>query len=212
MALNSHYQQNDYELLLWDITENIGYYEEKLSLSLEQLTEIRLKFRHQDTLLQWMASRYCLQVLFGRPYTDFIKNKKGKSALKDNSSELSISHCMRRIAIVKSTKKTGVDIQVKTEKLQKIATKYIDSETLKNLQASENYIDYLHFYWGIKEALFKAYGYGQLNFIEHLHIKPFIFSQKGETTAIINKKDIKISYRVFFEQNEDYYLCVVTKE
>jgi 4'-phosphopantetheinyl transferase len=212
MALNSHYQQSDFEVLLWNITESLGFYVEKLGLSSEQFTEIKLKFRHQDTLLQWMASRYCLQILFDRPYTDFIKNEKGKSELKDNSSELSISHCMRRIAIVKSKKKTGVDLQIKTDKLQRIATKYIDSETLKTLQASENYIDYLHVYWGIKEALFKAYGYGQLNFIEHLHIKPFIFRQKGETSAIINKNDKKISYRVFYEQNEDYYLCIVTKE
>ena len=212
MAIHSKYLNNSFELLVWDITESIYFFIEKLSLSPEYVEELNQNFKHHNSLLQWLASRYLLQYLFNRPFTDFIKNKKGKLEIKDNSWNLSISHSLNKVAVVRSQKKIGIDIQVLTPKLIRIAPKYIDIITLKKLQSTQFYNDYLHIYWGVKEALFKAFGLGQVNFIEHLHIDPFVFQQEGETTAEVIKNNFEINYRVFYQKKEDYYLCVVTEE
>lgn len=211
MAFLYEYKQQDFEYIIWKIDESADFFVRHLDLDIETQQGLRLKFRHQDSKLQWLASRYCLKLLFGRPISDFVKNEKGKLYLPDNSYQLSISHCSRYVSVVKSNVKVGIDIQQKTKKLETIGAKYIDSDSLYKLQQSEHYQDYLHVYWGIKESLFKAYGKGQLNFIKHLHIAPFEYTDKGTTTAFIQKDTFKINYNVFYEHKEDFYLCVVTE-
>ena len=211
MPFLTKYQESKFECLIWKIDESAHFFSSKLNIHAVALKQIQLKYRHNDTKVQWLASRYCLELLFERPYQNFIKDNKGKPSLIDQSYELSISHCSRYTAVVKSSYNIGVDIQQSTNKLQRIAHKYISKEILNHLETSPHYLAYLHLYWGIKEALFKAYGKGKLNFIQHLHIKDFVYSAKGTTKAQIIKDDIRIDYDVFFEQQEDFYLCIVTK-
>ena len=212
MPIHSKYQNNSFELLVWNITEPTSFFIEKLSLSTESVKELNQNFSHQNSLLQWLASRFVLQILFNRPYTDFIKNEKGKLEIIDNSCNLSISHSQNKIVVVRSAQKIGIDIQLSTPKLFRIATKYIDHLTLHKLQSSQCYNDYLHIYWGVKEALFKAFGLGQLNFIKDLHLMPFVFQDEGHTTAKVIKDNFEINYHVFYQKKEDFYLCIVIEE
>lgn len=211
MAIKLQYQLSSFELLIWELTEPLPFYVEQLQLSPTQLEQLEQNFTNPVALLEWLASRYCLQLLLERAYTDFKKNEHGKLELVDQSWKLSISHSNQRIAVVKSKLDIGIDIQVLSPKLQRIASKYIAPKLLAELRDSPQYIDYLHIYWGIKEALFKAYGLGQVNFIKHLHISPFVFEQKGVTKAKITKENFEADYEVFYEKKEDYYLCIVTK-
>ena len=210
MAIHQKYHQSDFELLVWKIEETLKFFEKELALSSEQCEQLQGNFKNQEALLQWLASRCGLQLLFDRPFDDFKKNEQGKLELLDQSARLSISHSDQFIAVVKAPQAVGVDIQAPTPKLQRIASKYIDASLLEQLKQTEHYDDYLHIYWGIKEALFKAYGLGKVNFIEHLHIAPFEFTAQGQTTAQLIKPNFKASYQVFYEKTEDYYLCVVT--
>ena len=211
MAIQLQYRLPSFELLVWELTESLAFYVEQLQLSATELEALKQNFTNPAALLEWLASRYCLQRLFGRAYTDFKKNERGKLELLDQSWKLSISHSKQRIAVVKSKVDIGIDIQAFSPKLERIAGKYIAPKLLVELQNSPQYIDYLHIYWGVKEALFKAYGLGQVNFIQHLHIRPFVFEQKGGTKAKIRKENFEADYEVFYEKKEDYYLCVVTK-
>jgi len=211
MAIQLQYQHPSFELLVWKITESIPFLVEQLGLSAVEFDDLKQRFKNSSSLLEWLASRYCLQVFFEKPYTYFKKNTSGKLELIDKSSKLSISHSNQQIAIVKSKSDIGVDIQISTPKLQRIASKYIDEDLLAHLKKTDNYVDYLHIYWGIKEALFKAYGLGKVDFIKHLHITAFSFEEEGETLATISKPNFKANYQVFYQKKEDYYLCIVTK-
>lgn len=212
MPFLSKYQDPLFECLIWKIDESAPYFIHKLGMNAAAQKQLQLKFKHEGSKIQWLAARHSLELLFDRSYHDFVKDKKGKSSLVGHSLELSISHCSRYTCVIKSRLKVGIDIQQQTTKLSKIASKYIDSQTLRRLQLSEHIDAYLHFYWGIKEALFKAYGKGQLNFIEHLHIDEFNYSPKGKTNAQIIKANRSIDYDVFFEQKEDFYLCIVIQK
>lgn len=210
MAIQSTYQNSYFELLVWEITESPTYFVAELGLLEEDLGELQQKYKNADALIQWLASRCALQKLFQKSYKQFQKDANGKLFL-EAGNYLSVSHSTPYIAVAKSPYPTGIDIQIKNPKLQLIAHKYIALDLLNKFKISENYSDYLHLYWCIKEALFKAYSLGQVNFIEHLHIAPFEIQNEGWTEAKIIKPNFEGKYKVFYQKREDYYLCVVTK-
>ncbi|BDS13701.1 4'-phosphopantetheinyl transferase family protein [Aureispira anguillae] len=211
MPILLKYQQSNFELLIWQIIESSSSLEQQLQLPKNQSLLLQKKYSHSEAWQQWLASRCGLQELFNTSYLNFQKNKLGKLELIDQSFQLSISHSGNYISVAKSKQPIGIDLQVPSPKLERIAAKYIAPKVLSTLKNSPYYIDYLHLYWGIKEALFKAYGQGQVNFIQHLHISPFAISRQGTTTAKIIKPAFEATYKVFYEKTSNYYLCVVTK-
>lgn len=211
MPIITTYQQANFELLVWEITEALDFWKQELQLSPKQLSILQQKYSNPQALQQWLASRCGLQVLFKTSHLNFTKDQLGKLKILDHPYYPSLSHSGSYIAAAKSLHSIGIDLQIPSPKLERIAAKYIATETLTRLEKSPNYIDYLHLYWGIKEALFKAYGLGKVNYIQHLHIQPFEFNKKGYTTATIAKPNFEANYQVFYEKTANYYLCVVTK-
>lgn len=210
MAIQSTYHDSCFELLVWKIVETPAYFAAQLQISDAELLALQQNYKNPDALLLWLASRWSLQELFNCSYKDFQKDANGKLFL-DEQKQLSISHSNPYVAVVKSSMPIGIDIQIPNPKLRKIAPKYIETSALLEIQNSNHYTDYLQLYWSIKESLFKAYGLGQVDFIKHLHIEPFIFQSQGWTTAKIIKPNFEGNYKVFYQKQEDYYLCVVTK-
>jgi phosphopantetheinyl transferase len=212
MPILQTYQFSTFEVLIWNVIEPLPFFMEALELTNSELDVLEQKYSNPIALQQWMASRCGLQQLFKTSHRAFKKNETGKLELEDKRFQLSVSHSDSYIAVAKSKQAIGLDLQVPTPKLERIASKYIAAELLVELQKSTYYVDYLHIYWGIKEALFKAYGLGKVDFIKHLHIEPFDNTLKGNTRATIIKPNFKASYQVFYEKTANYYLCVVTKE
>jgi phosphopantetheinyl transferase len=212
MPVLQTYQLPAFEVLIWNITEPLSFFVEALELTNSELLLLQQKYRNPIAFQQWLASRCGLQQVFKTSHRAFQKNEAGKLELKNTPYQLSLSHSDSYIAVAKSKQAVGLDLQVRTPKLERIASKYLAAELLVELKKSPNYIDYLHIYWGIKEALFKAYGLGKVDFIKHLHIEAFDNTSKGNTRAVILKPNFKASYQVFYEKTTNYYLCVVTKE
>jgi len=212
MPILQTYQFPAFKAFIGVIAEPLHSFVETLELTNSELILLQQKYSDPLAFQQWLASRCLLQQLLNTSHRDFQKNKLGKLELKDQDQQLSLSHSDGYIAVARSKQAIGIDLQVPTPKLERIAPKYLDAKLLVKLQKSPNYIDYLHLYWGIKEALFKAYGLGKVNFIKHLHIEPFDYSNKGNTRASILKPNFQANYQVFYEKTANYYLCVVTKE
>ncbi|MGD2004135.1 MAG: GNAT family N-acetyltransferase, partial [Flavobacteriales bacterium] len=63
------------------------------------------------------------------------------------------------------------DIETKRENLTRIAPKFTTEEELTRFDCEPHTA--LQFIWGIKESLFKLYGYGSVDFKEHLEITAF---------------------------------------
>lgn len=212
MPILQTYQFPTFEVLIWNITEPLLFFVEALELTGSELVLLQQKYRKPIAFQQWLASRCGLQQLFNTSHRAFQKNETGKLELKNKLYQLSLSHSANYIAVAKAKQSIGLDLQVRTPKLERIASKYLALELLVELKKSPYYVDYLHIYWGIKEALFKAYGLGKVDFIKHLHIEFFHDTSKGNTRATILKPNFKASYQVFYEKTTNYYLCVVTKE
>lgn len=212
MPLDDQYQlwTAPNQVLIWKATETATFFEQQLPLSTAAQLALAQRYTHAHSRRDWMASRYALQQLCGQHCSCFYKDAAGKLRVPNTPLYFSISHSGLFAAAIQSTTPVGIDIQVPNAKLQRIAHKYIAPNVLDQLRKSPHYIDYLHYYWGIKEALFKAYGKGQVNFIEHLHLLPFPALEQGYTHAQLIKSTERHAYVVFYKKTIDYYLCAVT--
>lgn len=208
MPIHYHQQQQQTQLLVWEHSEPAHFFEQALELPLLQQEQLNAKYSHDAARLDWLASRYVLQQLSGQHCSSFYKDVAGKLRVPDNPFYYSISHSGAYVAVVQAATTVGVDVQIPNAKLTRIAHKYIAPPVLSMLQETPDaYPDYLHYYWGIKEALFKAYGQGQVNFIEHLHILPFAPTLEGYTLARLQKPNEESWYKIFYKKTANYYLC-----
>ena len=194
-------------LLVWQATEPAAFFESQLPLSLPEQQQLLKRYPHPHARLDWLASRYTLQQLCGQHCSKFYKDTAGKLRVPNTPLHFSISHSGGYVTAVQAAAPTGIDLQVPSPKLLRIAHKYVAPSVLERIQPTTNYVDYLHYYWGIKEALFKAYGKGRVNFIQHLQILPFEASTEGRTLAWLQKPHERQQFEVFFKKTTDYYLC-----
>lgn len=89
-----------------------------------------------------------------------------------NNGHISLSHCKKGVAAAFSKQlEVGIDIETKRENLRRIAQKFTTEEELARFDCEPHTA--LQFVWGIKESLFKLYGYGSVDFKEHLEITAF---------------------------------------
>ena len=89
-----------------------------------------------------------------------------------NNGHVSLSHCKKGVAAAFSEQlEVGIDIETKRENLTRIAQKFTTEEELTRFDCERHTA--LQFIWGIKESLFKLYGYGSVDFKEHLEITAF---------------------------------------
>jgi phosphopantetheinyl transferase len=209
MPIIENIQKDDYTLLVWKVQEPNSFFEQQLQLSPTEKENLFKRFKYPEALTNWMVSRFLLQQLTSIDFRALKRTSQGKLTLPDSTQHISISHSGQWIAVALSEKAIGIDIQTSTPKLAKIAAKYIEANRLRVLQNQPTiiYQDYLHYYWGIKEALFKAYGLGKVDYRTHLQIKYFDHQLKGNTTASIIKPNYEGMYQINYLKTEDYYLC-----
>lgn len=126
---------------------------------------------HPHKRLQHLAGRFLLQYLFPDfPYELVKIAETRRPFLPDEQYHFSISHCGDyAAAIVSRDKRVGVDIEIPVEKIHRIRDKFLgrqEGEDLRVIDTSQ-----LTLCWTAKEAVFKWYGEGGIDFREHIHLK-----------------------------------------
>jgi phosphopantetheinyl transferase len=197
------YQHNINEstkLAVWHITEPEDFFLEKVIW--------QNKVGHPHKRLQHLAGRYLLQLLHPDFPLHLISISESKKPLLSNEEfHFSISHCGNyAAAIVSENKLVGIDVELITEKIELIKNKFLSenelsllSNSLINLPAAN--FKLLTLFWSTKEAIFKWYGKGSLDFktnmiIDHL----FYENEEGFIDAHFIKEeriDLKIDFRFF---------------
>lgn len=195
------------ELGIWDITESEHWFTERLLLypqELRQLGDLRGRRR-----VEWLAVRQLVHRMSGRTKRGaFIKDEYGKPHLEHASWHISVSHSRHLAAAMASPRLCGIDIQFIVPKITRLAYKFLRPEEQACLQ-TDTLLDQLHFFWGAKEALYKAYGRRQLDFIEHIHVQPFSYQNNiGQTRGFIRKADTQLAFDVFYEKSAEGYMLV----
>lgn len=172
---------------VWHITEEENFFLAHVPL--------QRNITHPHKKLQHLAGRYLLRELFPEfPLSLIIIADTRKPFLEDDAFHFSISHCGNYAAAIVSTQnRVGVDIEIPHAKIEKIQHKFL-SEKEKNMlsRTHGNTIKMLTMAWSIKEAMFKWYGSGQVDFIEDMNISAINKTDAGYEVECIFKKEKNI--------------------
>jgi phosphopantetheinyl transferase len=171
---------------VWHITEAENFFLQKVSL--------QRSITHPHKRLQHLAGRYLLQILFPSFPTAMIEiAETRKPFLADEAFHFSISHCGDYAAAIVSTQnRVGVDIEIPHPKVERIQHKFISDEEQKVL-ATFNFDKKITMAWSIKEAMFKWYAIGEVDFKKHMQILSIISNEEGYAANCIFTKETEIS-------------------
>lgn len=140
------------EIAVWKATEDEGYFKNKLEAQHFPI-DLGEKINHPEKRKQWYASRYLLCEIF----PGAIQLYRQRKPYLYNGPEISFSHSQNMVALILSSFKSGIDIQGKDSKLERIAPKFVNPNDLKAISIGD-YGFQLCTIWSIKEAMFKYYG------------------------------------------------------
>jgi len=208
------YQHNinqDTKLGIWHIEEPESFFLEKVPLKRD--------VSHPFKRLQHLAGRYLLSFLFEDfPLEEIRVADTRQPFLASEKYHFSISHCgAYAAAIVSGSSRVGVDIELITPRIETVARKFLTDDEAHYF--NEDYAlfleqwglhgrvhqEFLTLIWSAKEAIFKWYGRGEMDFKQHMQLKgnitmdgdavklPFVFN-KGK------KIHLGIEGRIFDEQ------------
>ncbi|MEO6220054.1 MAG: 4'-phosphopantetheinyl transferase superfamily protein [Ginsengibacter sp.] len=190
------------KLAIWHIKESEDFFLKKVPLQNE--------ITHWHKRLQHLAGRYLLQEL----YPDFpyhlieIANTR-KPFLPNEKYHFSISHCGDYVAVLVSRDmRVGIDIELVTPKIQLIKHKFLSEEEQKLLP--DNNLQLLTLLWSCKEAVFKWYGIGGVNFKSHIIIENISLNDDQGIVSCRFMKNKKMTLKVNFRLIQNLCLVWVT--
>jgi phosphopantetheinyl transferase len=137
---------------------------------------------HPHKRLQHLAGRFLLQYLFpGFPYDEIRIADTRKPFVPDEKFHFSISHCGDyAAALVSTSKRVGVDVEIPVERVTRIRQKFLsegDDKIYRELYYRFEHEDAVNpgmqsdtILWSVKEAIFKWFGDGGVDFREHIRI------------------------------------------
>lgn len=162
-----HTINSNTKLGLWRIEETEEFFLAKVPLKRD--------VTHPHKRLQHLAGRYLLPSLFKDfPLEEILIADTRKPFLPDEQYHFSISHCGNyAAAIASSDQRVGIDIEQPTEKIFRIIHKFLneDEKLFLNKQMSTlQLLQLATLLWSSKEAMFKWFGDGGVDFRKHLHI------------------------------------------
>lgn len=189
---------------LWRIEETEEMYRDQLLLDDEEL-EFLASINHESRRLQWLASRLLIRTII-KPKGQILMewDDFGKPVIINYDFEVSISHCRDMVAVIVGDSRTGVDIEQKTDKIGRIAHKFINEEEQSFIR-DEQLLEYQLVLWAAKETLFKYIGGGGIDFRKHLNVKSFELGAKG-TFSIEYRKGESEQHTLYYEWVEDHIL------
>ena len=163
MPLFYQHTINDFpKLPVWPISEPKDFF----------LAKVRLQktINHPHKRLQHLAGRYLLQLLHPGFPLHLIEIAESKKPLLSNEAfHFSISHCGDfAAAIVSENYSAGIDVELVTTKIELIKNKFLSATELSLLPG--NNANFLTLFWNCKEAVYKWYGKGGVDFKNHIHI------------------------------------------
>jgi 4'-phosphopantetheinyl transferase len=149
------------------------------------------------------GKRYLLNKLLGKDI-EIEYDAKGKPYLPESSKHVSISHSHDKLAIIiNENEPTGIDIELIREKVLKIKHKFL---SITELGDSKDDVEKLLIYWAAKETLYKIYGLKEVDFIEHLFVKPFTKHNFGEIIGEIKLPNFNETFELNYRLLDDYVL------
>ena len=195
-----HQITRDTRLGVWKIEETEEFFKGNVPLHRD--------VTHPHKRLQHLAGRFMLQFTFPDfPYELIRIADTRKPFLPGEQYHFSISHCGDYVAVIVSkNKRVGIDIEIPVEKIGRIMYKYLSAkehEIFNLVPGAESSSEVMSYdeptlLWSAKEAVFKWYGNGGVEFRKDIRLL-----KQHEATETIdcffskNGSELVIHYRQF---------------
>ena len=176
---------------------------------------------------EWLAVRLLLKKLTAtEEYIDYRHN--GTPILRNSTDGISISHTTGFAALILSKNKNpGIDIEYHSGRAWRLREKYLGVKELEmfasipnSKSAAEKHTGNLYnndiiiseysklstVCWCAKETAYKALQQSEVDFIEQLHIMPFVLSDNGAFTLKETKTPLQQTFDIYYQITEDYVL------
>ena len=194
---------DDTQLLVWKITESLE--ELSASVNLKDICANRVSGMKSEQHKRGFLSVRKLLAEVGYSDFDLYYGEDGKPHLNDGKN-ISITHSYSFSAIILSTQNIGIDMEIRREKVIKIADKFMENEfSYLDPAHLDDYVRRLIVIWGVKEALYKMFSRKNLSFKQNIDVHPFAM-EDSKGTATVNFMDINGIYTFSFEEIEDFTL------
>jgi len=210
MPLSLRMTIDEISLGLWNLKEPEDELLDRLQLIPSEIADLnRLRGRRR---LEWLGARSCLQAIESDPGRHVIlKDQHGKPHYQVSDKHISFSHSYPLIAASQSDLRHGIDVQRHVDKISRIREKFC---SVRELEYNDSSPESLHIIWGIKEAMYKAWGKREIDFIRHLYVEPFRYvSQGGKATAYLKKDDNNWQFSIrYFALPDTYAVLASTRD
>jgi phosphopantetheinyl transferase len=168
---------------------------------------------HPHKRLQHLAGRYLLRFLYpGFPHEDILIADTRKPYIPGESFHFSISHCGSfAAAIVSRYNRVGIDIEGFTPKVANIIHKFLSPREQAFLDA-EHPLRHAIVCWAAKEAIYKWYGSGEMDFIRDMPLEPFGLAPEGSIHCVFAKNGVVQELNLFYKVFENMALVHLVTE
>lgn len=190
---------------IWKITESKEFFRDQLVLKTENLE--RVNGMKSELHQRGFLSVRMLLAEFGYEDEDLVYDALGKPHLKDGK-HISITHSYTFSAVVVSSKKVGVDIEKKRDKIIKIAPKFVGYETAYLSETDPKIVQKLTWIWCIKESLYKLHSTPGMEFKKQFLVLPF-GTESNTTSAWIIEEHQSSKYLAVFMEFEGFGCAIV---
>jgi 4'-phosphopantetheinyl transferase len=185
---------------LWKLEESHKELLEKLCPTERDFAELH-DISHPHKQLEWLASRNCAKALVelsAEHYVGIWKDQHRNPHLIDSQTQISISHTQScACAVLNKSKPVGVDIEQISEKLRRVAHKFLSEK--ERIHVGDD-LQKMCIYWCAKESIYKWHGAKNLSFKDNIFIHPFEgnapFDLEGEIhgTEFLTIHQLKVFY------------------
>ena len=175
---------------------------------------IEININHPHKRLQHLAGRFLLKWLYEDfPIHQIELSDSRKPYLNNGQYYFSISHAGNYAAVIVSKEHcVGIDIELPRSKIAEIKHKFLTEIECKVLSFLS--VDLMHQYtlaWCIKEAVFKWYGEGAVDFKKHISIESIEESEEMLNANCVFNKIIQVPLIIQAVSIEGNYLSWVCK-
>lgn len=186
---------------IWHITEPEAYFAAKVRLP--------CTVTHPHKRRQHLAARYLLTVLEPEfPLEEILVAVSRRPYLPGNPFLFSLAHCGDyAIAIISKKYRVGIDIEEIGPKVEKVAAKFLAPAELAFLE-KERRNSHLTVCWSAKEAVYKWYGLGGIDFRKNMQLQPFSPAPDGMLRCFFDKAPLQRLLRLFYQIDSENNVVV----
>lgn len=191
-----------FKLAVWKIEEQASFFEDAIAYAPQAV--------HPGRRLQQLATRFLLKQLnHDFPIDTIVINESGKPFLPGQELQFNLTHTTDlAAAIISDLKAVGIDAEKIDQRVLKIEHKFLNSEERESLTSLTEIekISRMTLYWTIKEAVYKWWGRGGIDFANDILIEPSNLTLENTTVRFAQTGEILNVSSVQLDQHWITYL------